>query len=514
MTIAATAIWRVRPVASFASVSNTNGGGFDPGVASPGTNYSIVAGGGPQVTFNGTTITATNAGAGATITITGYAAAATDVGNMVQIASGTNFTAGTYTIVSAVPGVSGVGTWTLDRNCTTGVGAAMVGRMGGAWADPWTNMTSSGPLVPGNVVYIYGGGTDNPSSPDYTKSGGSFVSPTVGNNTAGWIRFIGENGRPRIQSDGLQYHNVSCNGFENIYFSTSSNSNGTLGFMDGAGPVLAINVAFNQTGKDMACITVAAAACFGCEFFSSTANASTAGTNAAIIGGTYGNIYDSCNIHDCWGDGVKITGQMDTVTNSIISGCRGNGITVSGTTINFRGHISHNTIDNNFGHGISVASVGTLGAYDCYSNFITNHTTAAKYGISGPAGTTAVNDAVKALWDFNWFYGNSGGGNYNLVSAGNHDTSGTDPLYTNQGTQDYTLQSSSTAIGKGFPAAANPTLPIGVTPPATSTIQPNFLRRGMTPVVENYQDTGGVQKIMTAIVAFFAFRFLPLFGNF
>lgn len=87
----------------------------------------------PHVTFNGTSVTATTAGVSATITITGYTVLSGDAGNSLRIASGTNFTAGLYHIDSVS---TGAGTWTLDRNCTTGAGSALVGRMGGAVATP------------------------------------------------------------------------------------------------------------------------------------------------------------------------------------------------------------------------------------------------------------------------------------------------------------------------------------------------------------------------------------------
>lgn len=81
----------------------------------------------PHVTFNGSTVTAATSGTSTTITLTGYTPGVNDVGNGLQIASGTNFVAGYYTVES----ISGA-TWVLDRNCTSGVGAAMVGRAGGA----------------------------------------------------------------------------------------------------------------------------------------------------------------------------------------------------------------------------------------------------------------------------------------------------------------------------------------------------------------------------------------------
>lgn len=77
-----------------------------------------------SITFNGTTVRATSSGASATITLVGTTVASHHVGYTLNITSGTNFTAGFYVVVSVSTGSN---TWTLDRTCTTGVGAAMVG---------------------------------------------------------------------------------------------------------------------------------------------------------------------------------------------------------------------------------------------------------------------------------------------------------------------------------------------------------------------------------------------------
>lgn len=121
MALPATVVWEVQT-----GGNDLNGAGFDSAFVGTGTDWSQTTA--VQVTFNGTTVTASNGGASATITVAGYTVASTDVGNVVNIASGTNFTAGYYAIASVNVGAS---TWTLDRACTTGAGSAMVGRMGG-----------------------------------------------------------------------------------------------------------------------------------------------------------------------------------------------------------------------------------------------------------------------------------------------------------------------------------------------------------------------------------------------
>src|SRR6202041_1034152 len=94
MALTAYCVWEVRP----GSGSDTNGGGFDNSVTSPGTDYSQQNS--AQVTLNGTTVTAHAAGVTSTIILTGYTVATGDVGNVVPISGGTGFTAGWYTIVS------------------------------------------------------------------------------------------------------------------------------------------------------------------------------------------------------------------------------------------------------------------------------------------------------------------------------------------------------------------------------------------------------------------------------
>ena len=86
-----------------------------------------------QIVFDGVTDSATTSGTSATITVTGVGTTAADVGNWLNITGGTNFTTGVYQIVSVVVGAAGVGTWTLDRNCSSGAGAAMTGNMGGCF---------------------------------------------------------------------------------------------------------------------------------------------------------------------------------------------------------------------------------------------------------------------------------------------------------------------------------------------------------------------------------------------
>ena len=147
-------VWEVRP----ATGSDLNGGGFDASVSSPGTDYSQQ--GSPQVTFNGSTITATAAGVTATIVIAGTQLRQLTLETPCKLQVGQDLQLGFYTITAAAEASGGGATWTLDRNCTTGAASAMVGRMGGAVATlgKLFNTSASPPnaVVSGNSVWLNG----------------------------------------------------------------------------------------------------------------------------------------------------------------------------------------------------------------------------------------------------------------------------------------------------------------------------------------------------------------------
>jgi hypothetical protein len=98
--------------------SDNNGGGWIEG--GTGTDYSNQAA--AQYSLTGLTTT------GASAVILTAAASADMVSNLIQILTGTNFILGFYRILSVVVGVS----ITVDRNATTGVGAAGTGSIGGS----------------------------------------------------------------------------------------------------------------------------------------------------------------------------------------------------------------------------------------------------------------------------------------------------------------------------------------------------------------------------------------------
>lgn len=215
MALAATITWEVR------SAGNANnGGGFKTGSGGTDRTQSDT----PHVTFDGATIAANNGGASATITITGYTVIAGDVGNVVKITGGTNFTAGYYEITSVNTGAS---TWTLDRTCTTGAGAAMTGRMGGA-SD--SLITIKDTFVAGNTIYVKGSFTHSATMTLATNAG--YLTP---------IRIIGytttrtDGGQATITSgaNSITLFGVSGAGYliENITVTKAGGNTSVNGFL-------------------------------------------------------------------------------------------------------------------------------------------------------------------------------------------------------------------------------------------------------------------------------------------
>lgn len=144
MAISASAVWEVRTTGD-----DTNGGGF----VATGTDRSQQDA--AQVVIDGVAIICTSPAANSnTLTfVSGYTPSAADVGNIVNIASGTNINAGFYQITA-----QNSTTWTLTgaQNLTTagGAGITIVGKMGGAVASPAKIGLAA---VASNAIYIKSG---------------------------------------------------------------------------------------------------------------------------------------------------------------------------------------------------------------------------------------------------------------------------------------------------------------------------------------------------------------------
>jgi uncharacterized protein (TIGR02217 family) len=128
--------WAVLPGGNAA-----NGGGFDPTVASPGTDYSQQNS--PQFTYTDLVIS------GSTLTSAAFPFSSLIPGNLLHITGGTGFTTGWYRCLS----VAGV-VVTLDRSPGTNGSTGGGGKLGGAFAKPDDVNTPIGSI--GGTVYCVG----------------------------------------------------------------------------------------------------------------------------------------------------------------------------------------------------------------------------------------------------------------------------------------------------------------------------------------------------------------------
>jgi hypothetical protein len=431
MAINATAVWRVRP-----SGSNTNGGGYDAGIVGAGTDYSqqnSAQASGTHGTATGTTAFSDTVAANFTSAMVGNALYITGTGLTTGFYFCTAYSSATAITLDRSPGTGTVGTWHL----------------GGGWADFWTNTTSSGPLVPGNTVYILGSGVPNPSSYTYDYSPSTYFTPASGSSTTGSITFAGDpstpnystGGMPCIKTQGLLFFSNAYIIMQSLYFVCAAANFGSDGIAGGNSGSLQVikSCVLDQFGYDVALSGTGsgvAAHIFSSEVFSSQAKVSTNANYAIGLIQAYGCILQNCNIHDCIGPAVTIS-RMASVTGNIIAKNGGVGLLISNGGSNFFQHVSNNTIDANVGNGIEFDSQQSLAVTTCINNIISGHVTASTYGLTVDSGTAAANTLVALFCDYNTFYNNAT--NYNAISAGPHDTAlGTTP-YVAQSTENYTL---------------------------------------------------------------------------
>ncbi len=205
MAFSSTCIAEIR---SAATAANANGGIWD--TAGTGTDWS------QQDAAKYNLTGGASAGAGAVIL---HASASTDMaGNGLRLVSGTNATASWYLILSVVAGVS----ITVDRNCTTGVGASIVCNIGGAWSLQNANDgTALNLLVAGNKAWIKNG--------SYALTGTLNLNTAIGTTTS-YVAFEGYNSsrgdaptgstRPSITGKSILLNDYMR--WSNIIWSTST----------------------------------------------------------------------------------------------------------------------------------------------------------------------------------------------------------------------------------------------------------------------------------------------------
>lgn len=394
MAINATSVWRVRIQGNY-----LNGGAFDPVIVDAGTDYTDQDA--AQLTL--TDVTTSAASAVISSATGGFTAAM--IGNAVRIASGTNFTAGTYFIVA----VSDTNSATLDRACTTAAGSSGTLRVGGAKASVSTPSIHG--AVSGNVVMIRGQGSNDPVDIDYGS-----VLVNSGSN----ISYVGYNGRPKLSHNGRCFYLVSVT-VKNLFFVqvSSANTEGAVSVGSGGPAAVAVNCVFDTAGYDTQATNNYLLV--NCLVMNSGVQTTTTRTSVNLSMG--GGVINS-HIKDQRGNGINVVpGHSSGVVGSIIQNCSGHGIVVGANGANpYTGTvITNNTIHACGGHGISTTRNDVLISKNIVSGIIG----AGMYGINATGSAIAMTNF--AGLSGNNFHGNTTNSNVSLSPL----DSTVDPQYVN-----------------------------------------------------------------------------------
>lgn len=430
MALSTVVVWRMR-----AGGAETNGGGYD-GVTYPGgTDYSDQDS--PQLSLTDLTSTAST-----TVTTVLGTFTSNMVGNVLRLASGTGTTTGYYVIATYVSATQ----VTLDR--VSGTYTAGVAKVGGAHASLLqyanggiaTQPILTTPLLAGHTVYIRGAGSDDPSTADYdyTANAGNYWTIPNGDDTNGYVKFIGYNGRPYIKcpSGSLMVYNSARHWVENLKMQVSGN---TYSIAPWACRTMN-NIYMDSNGIDGVFIATT-------NFTNSyvyNSGSTAAGTNNSFLHNTYGGIIANNYFLNLRGR-INLS-YMVNFTNNIVSGskCTASGAVYMNELTDYMYSVTGNTFYNNSGSALElVNNRDSLGA-NILNNIFANN---GGYGIKFPSGT-AYNDAHTPICNYNTFYSNTSG-TMQYKTAGANDSTA-NPTFTSTGTGDFSVGTNMKAIG--FPA--------------------------------------------------------------
>lgn len=435
MALSATIEWEVRTTGS-----DTNGGGFKPGAT--GTDFSQQNS--AQYALTGLTTSGTST------TIASATSAADMVGNIIQITGGTNFITGFYEILSVSLGVS----ITLDRNCTSGIGAAGTGNVGGGLL---TVQKGNDAKINSNTVWVKSGTYTQTTGITFSNTGSS-AAPAV---FRGYQTTHGDTGtRPLITTatdstvlckvgtvTGCMWRNINFSNTASVRargFSSNAGYVGWLtfagckftGFTDGIEFSDIIDYASRDTQVN------------SCEFTTITGNCLRFGGGTSVIRG--------CYFHDCTGDGVliEVSGVGSASIYSSVFYQVNHGInTDSGTDsipasnvlmmvdgCSFSSNVSDDILIQNPTRAINVTNC--IG----YNN-----------GTGGSGKFFNAPNQLPGIW-FN--YNAYASGDLTNVTAGASDVNITGDPFTASGSNDFSLNNTAgagaTCRNAGFPSATGP----------------------------------------------------------
>lgn len=426
-TLSQYTVWEVRT-----SGASTNGGGFNSSQTNAGTDYSQQ----DSAQLSLTDLAMTTGGTTLTSSIGGFTAAM--VGNIIQISSGTNFTAGFYEITA----YTDTNTVTLDRDATNGSnGSSGVGAIGGAVDHP---DTISSALVNDNSVYVKSGNYQPVGENDYVLSLaglGSMRIIFIGYDTSRTATPTGSN-RPVFDANSSVSNALKLNGeryaFKNFIFQNATG--------DGVSGVNKKHYYVNcrstgNGGKGFSAATD--------QFFVNVEADSNTGDG---IGTSYGTttVLNSY-IHDNGGDGFGDVGAPLILINSIVDTNSAKGI--YGNWVNANVLVINSIFYNNTGDSIWQNGNGSQVWNAVYNTSF--HTNASAYYIWNETGAR-IADALNNNYYNNTAItvGNSFAANAYSIGVINNEFIAegqvtSDPSFTTPASGDFTVSSGSSLIDAG-----------------------------------------------------------------
>ena len=414
MALQYSTVWEVRA----GSGSDTNGGGFDPGVSSPGTDFS-------QQNSAQKAYTDLVAASGTTITSVARAFSSTDPGNFLQITGGSGWTAGIYLIQSVTSGTA-----TVDRTIATGGSTGGTGNFGGA-LNSLTFAIST--CVAGNTFYCKG--TETITATINMAGGGQIVSSDYfPMKIVGYTTTRTDNGRYTITCATNSVNLLTSAGIGNINFynihfvhTASTRGHGTSFtaptgqwrfkncLWDGLNR--GINSDYNVNWNlDLLLLD-------NCEIKNSI-------SHAVYMAGNIMGV--ECYIHDSGGDGTNDTsggpkGPQKWINTVFRSNVRG---IYSSVNASENSSAINCAFDNNSSDGVKTEA--GVDAFYSLNSFFTNN---------GGFGYNAVGKPYAYFGGNNFYYNNTSGALSSSVSALPGDVTGTATPYTNAAGNDFTINS-------------------------------------------------------------------------
>lgn len=434
--------------------SDSNGGGFDPTVASPGTDYSQQNS--AQVAYTDLVIGATTTN----LTSVGTPFTSAHVGNFIQINSGSGFTTGIYCINSVATGIA-----TMDRSVGSAASTVGHGNLGGAFQTPgklFGLFTISNEGILKQKAYFQAGtftltsaitisATAMPECIGYTTSRGDGGQATITTAT---------NSTPLFTFTGA----VAYGGFVNFIFSNTAGTPAPC---------------FNWGGN----VTVTRLIFSNCVFNGFT-YAIQMDSNISFFTTLTQCFMFNCIIENCTQDGIlwaqSANNTQLTLVGCYIKSCSGNGINISNNSTNHVINVFSTVIYNctlcgirsnqdvnpgavdqailnlrnscfvaNGDSGVEIrqgSGNGTTQIFMAYNCIFTQNTS---YGIF-IAQSSSLNGSIGVMQisQSNAFYGN-GTANVSGYTLGAGDITLTGDPFTSKSTGDFTLNS-----GAGAPCKA------------------------------------------------------------